>query len=366
MTIFFVNTASGWGGGEKWHLETALAMQAKDHQVVIMAKPEEELFQKAISLGLRTIPVQVTNLSFLNPFRIRAVKDILKRETPDVVILNFSADLKTIGIAARYAGIKNIIYRRGNAKAIRNSLFNRFLFRKIVTGMIANSEETKNSVLKNNPDLFPAEKIKVIYNGIPLKTFDVMPTEPIYMREGKNIVIGSAGRLSQEKGHHFLVEIGVLLKKEQIPFTILLAGKGPRESALKKAVAENQLQQHFVFAGFVQNMKAFMESIDLFVLPSLWEGFGYVSIEAMACRKPVVCFEVGSNPEIVVNNETGLLAKPYDVNEMTEHIKRLIKDEPLRNAFGIAGRQRVEEVFENSSSDKDLEDYLLSLNSTFI
>lgn len=362
MTIFFVNTASGWGGGEKWHLETALAMQAKDHRVAVMARPEEELFLKAISLGLKTIPVKVTNFSFLNPFRIRAVKNILKKEAPDVIILNFPADLKTIGIAARHAGIKNIIYRRGNAKAIRNSLFNRFLFRKIVTGMIANSEETKKSVLKNNPDLFPAEKIKVIYNGIPLKTFDLMPSDPLYNREGQKIVIGSAGRLSQEKGHHFLIEIAVLLKNEQIPFIILLAGKGPRESALKKAVAEHQLQPYFVFTGFVQNMKAFMESIDIFVLPSLWEGFGYVSIEAMACRKPVVCFEVGSNPEIVVNNETGLLAKPYDVNEMTDHIKRLISDVSLRQAFGISGRQRVEHVFENSASEKELVDFLLTLN----
>jgi glycosyltransferase involved in cell wall biosynthesis len=361
MTILFVNTASGWGGGEKWHFETALAMQAKTHQVAVMARPNEELFLKAVAFGLRTIPVQVTNLSFLNPFKICAIKNILKRETPDVVILNFSADLKTIGIAARCAGIKNIIYRRGNAKAIRNSLFNRFLFRKIVTGMIANSEETKKSVLKNNPDLFPAEKIKVIYNGIPLKTFDPMPSVPLYNREGINIVIGSAGRLSHEKGHHFLIEIAVLLRKDQVPFTILLAGKGPRELALKKAVAENQLQEHFVFAGFVQNMKAFMESIDLFVLPSLWEGFGFVSIEAMACRKPVVCFEVGSNPEIVVNNVTGFLAKPYDVNEMTHFIKRLIEDVSLRNAFGISGRKRVEHVFESASSEKELEDYLHTL-----
>lgn len=361
MKIFFINTARAWGGGENWHLETATAMRNKGHHVSVMATPGEELFQKALTRNLTVIPVRVTNLSFLNPFRILKIKTLLKKEAPEIIILNFSSDLKTIGIAAHLAGIKNIVYRRGNAKAIKNSLLNRFLFSRIVTGMIANSHETKNSILKNNPALFPYEKIKVLYNGIHLDQFDKMPHQIYYQRKGSEVVIGSAGRLSHEKGHHLLIEAAVLLKKEQIPFVFLLAGKGPKEQALKKAFQDNHIQDHFVFTGFIQNMKAFMENIDLFVLPSLWEGFGYVSIEAMASAKPVVCFNVGSNPEVIADHQTGFLAKPFDVDELTTYIKKLIEDVRLREEMGRAGRLRVEHIFEHSHTEKELEDYLTGL-----
>ena len=96
----------------------------------------------------------------------------------------------------------------------------------------------------------------------------------------------------------------------------MIAGEGKlKESLLQKSVEEGVAEQ-LRFLGFVDNMPQFLHSIDIFLLPSHWEGFGYVIAEAMYCEKPVVAFNVSSNPEIVSNNETGFLVEHGDVGSV--------------------------------------------------
>ena len=97
---------------------------------------------------------------------------LLRKENIGTIIINLSSDLKVAGIAAKLAGVRNIIYRRGSAIAIRDTWLNRFLYREVVTEIIANSEETARTILQNNQKLVPEEKIKVIYNGIDLEVYD--------------------------------------------------------------------------------------------------------------------------------------------------------------------------------------------------
>jgi glycosyltransferase involved in cell wall biosynthesis len=175
------------------------------------------------------------------------------------------------------------------------------------------------------------------------------------------VIIGAAGRLSPEKGQKFLVEMAARLKQHHIPFTLLIAGEGPLKHELKKLIREAGLDDQVIFTGFIENIKAFMSTIDIFVLPSLWEGFGYVTVEAMACRKPVVAFRVGSNPEIILDSITGYLVKGYDVAALSEKMNLLIGDPMLRESFGKAGRKRVEEVFSMSRSVQEIEQYLAGL-----
>lgn len=106
-----------------------------------------------------------------------------------------------------------------------------------------------------------------------------------------------------------------------------------------------------------------METIDIFILPSLWEGFGYVTIEAMASRKPVVAFKTGSNGEIIEDGKTGLLIPCYHINEMAEKISLLCSNNQLRQTMGEAGRKRTEQVFNSVKTDQALFDYLGSISS---
>jgi glycosyltransferase involved in cell wall biosynthesis len=361
MKVFFVNTTKKWGGGEKWHLDTACAMRNRGYDVAIMALPGKTLYKRAVSLGIRTITVHVSNFSFLNPFSLISVIQLLRKENPAILILNFSSDIKTVGIAAKFAGIRNIVYRRGSAIPIRNTLVNRLLYKKIVTHIIANSEETKRTILQNNTKLFPVGKITVLYNGIDLEQFDRMPDNKLYQRKENEVLIGNVGRLVLIKGQKYLIEMAVILKKKGINFKVLIAGEGPLEASLKHMACKAGVENQLVFLGFVNNIKAFMDNIDIFVLTSFAEGFGYVLVEAMACRKPVVAFNASSMPEIIANNKTGFLIDNMDIDAFAQKVEYLISNPILRESFGQTGRKRVEEVFEVARTEDNVEQLLKSL-----
>ncbi len=361
MKVFLINSTRTWGGGEKWHLETAIYLKNKGHDVTILAYARRALYQRSMAAGIRTFPVVISNFSFLNPFCLHSFIRLFRKEKPDIVILNFSADVKTCGIAAKLAGIRHIVYRRGSAIPIRNTFINRLLYKNIISTIIANSEETKRTILQNNIHLFPRDKITVIYNGIDLAQLDGQTGTPLYQKGDREIVIGHAGRMVLQKGQKYLIEMAKILKQKGIDFKILIAGEGPLEKSLRQLAIEYGVENQVIFLGFVNHVKTFMDNIDIFVLPSNWEGFGYVLVEAMACRKPVVAFNISSNPEIVLNHETGFLVNPMDINAFAEKVELLGRDPDMCKAFGQAGRKRVEEFFALENNQRKVESLLEGL-----
>lgn len=343
--IAFVNSMKAWGGGEKWHFDISGKLNKKGYEILLISSPGSDLTRKAIDNHLPVRKIKISNLSFLNPVKIFMAYRILKSEMVGILFINLSADLKLFGFAAKLAGVKKIIYRRGSALPIRNTILNRILLGKVVTNMIANSEETKRKILQNNPHFIMDEKIMIIYNGIDLQALDKKEWDVIYKRKNNEILIGNAGRLSEEKGQTQLIELARNLKSKDYKFKILIAGKGKLETSLRNMVKQNGLEEEMILVGFVENMKSFNSTIDIFVLTSLYEGFGNVITEAMALCKPVVAFDTGSSGEIIENGISGFLVQKGNVGQLTDKVEMLIKDENLRKDIGNQGRKRVEELF---------------------
>ncbi len=357
-TLCFFNSTQSWGGGEKWHFEVALALQNKGYTIVFFTNPGSELFKKISKTKIKVIPVKISNLSFLNPFKIFLLKKKLKENDVDTIIMNLSADLKVAGFASKLAKIRRIIYRRGSDIPIKNSILNRYIFSKILTGIIANTEATKKSILVNNSKLFDANRIKVIYNGINLSKFDKSFEQKEKIEKQEEIIIGNIGRLVPQKAQTQLIELAKILKKKQISFKILIGGTGFLEVELKEMVKVYKLEKFVTFVGFVENPKQFLEGIDIFVLTSKWEGFGYVIVEAGACRKPIVAYNISSNPEVIEDKKTGYLVEYGDINSLSEKIILLFKDKKLRDKIGKAGRKQVEEKFTLERTIEAVERYL--------
>lgn len=358
--ICFFNSTKAWGGGEKWHFEMANALWHQKKNVLVCTNVKSSLATRIQNTQIPFYEVKIGNLSFLNPLKIFRLSRFFKKQQITTIILNLPSDLKAAGRAARLAGVRQIIYRRGSAIPIKGSFFNRFLFRQVVTGIIANSYETKRTILQNNTDFIDEQKIKVIYNGIDLQTYDALETTSVYNRKKDELILGNAGRLDVQKAQYLLIEMVEKLKKEQINVKLLIAGKGKLEEELKIQVGQKGLEQEVVFLGFVENIKSFMTSIDVFVLTSQWEGFGYVLTEAMAVKKPVIAFDISSNPEIITNNKEGYLVKNKNINQLVEKVKEL-QSSALRTCFGNNARIKVEENFTFDRSVKELLEFLNDL-----
>ena len=163
--------------------------------------------------------VSIGNLSFLNPLKIIKLVRLFKKERPDVLIMNLPADLKSAGIAARLAGVKRIIYRRGSAIAVKDSFLNRLLFRYVLDDIIANSaRNSPNSLLLNNQNLFPRKRYMLSIMAWIGGSLTLCPQTPVYRPEQAKVVLGNAGRLVPQKGQDILIQVAKQLKNKRVQF----------------------------------------------------------------------------------------------------------------------------------------------------
>lgn len=358
MNICFMNTARGWGGGEKWHLEMSFELSRKGHQTFLVTNKNSVLSKKAVSCDLSLYVLKISNFSFINPYKLYVLFKFFKRNHIHSIVLNLPNDLKVGGLAARLAGVKRIIYRRGSAIPVSNSISNRLLFRKVVSGIIANSLETKNTILQNNHKLIHPDRIKIIYNGL------VFPDNRVYQQNGRQkIVFGNLGRMVEQKGQETLIEVAQLLKQKLPDFKIVIAGDGPLKASLMKLAAEKDLSDYIEFPGFIEDTWGYMKTIDIFLFPSRWEGFGYVIIEAMACGKPVVAFNVSSNPELIKDGFNGYLIEPGNNRDFAEKARLLASNSDLTYTLGMNGKSFAENNFRLSKTVNEVEDFILSESS---
>ncbi|KPJ77175.1 MAG: hypothetical protein AMJ54_09195 [Deltaproteobacteria bacterium SG8_13] len=354
-TICFFNSYRQWGGGEKWNVDMATRLAGRGHAVVVVANRKSELYDRLGKSGVKRLQVGISNLSPANPAKVFQIYRLLQREKIETIILNLSTDVKVAGIAAKLAGLKKILYARGIAKPINNTMANRFLFGRILTGVIANSKETKRAILRNNTRLIDPDHVYVIYNGIDMTRYRIRSRKSHTLRESSEVILGTAGRLETVKNQQFLIRAARLLKDRGVAFKLLIAGEGRLRSELQELAASLGVSEEIRFLGFISDMPEFMAGIDIFVLSSHYEGFGYVLVEAMAAERPVITFDDSSSPEIVEDQKTGILVPRNDLNEFVRQITHIAENRHLITRYGQAGKKRVEAHFTIQQTLEDLE-----------
>lgn len=150
-----------------------------------------------------------------------------------------------------------------------------------------------------------------------------------------------------------VVEIFQRVRRE-VPSRLLMVGDGPERGKVEQLCRERNICGSITFVGSLPLIEEVLVGADLFLLPSESESFGLSALEALACEVPVICTSAGGLPEVVTEGENGYLCPVGDVDGMAEAAVRLLKDEPLRRAFGEAGRRRAVTVF---SQDRIVERY---------
>ena len=352
--ICFFNTATFWGGGEKWHFEASEQLSKTTHKAFFVCDGEGELAKRLENLNIEKHHVSANSLSFLNPSKINKLTQFFKTHKIDTIIFNNSRDLKLGGRAAKKAGVTTIVYRRGIAVEVKKSRLNEYFFSNIVTHFIFNSHATKALLQKNYQAVIATKKTAIIYNAIEFPQKILLPSSTSIPQ----IIIGNAGRLVAQKAQHFLIDIARKLKQENLNFKILIAGDGELYQDLKQKISHQNLTNHIELLGFVEDMSLFMNQIDVFVSTALWEGFGFVLAEAMVAKKPVLAFDVSSNPELIEEGKNGHLIPLKDIDCFASKIAKLIKDEALRKKMGVAAYNFAKTNFEKEQQFQKLLDFI--------
>ncbi|WP_159948617.1 glycogen synthase [Polaribacter septentrionalilitoris] len=252
---------------------------------------------------------------------------------------------------------------------------------EMADALIAVSEETKEDVLKHFD--VDEKKVKVIYNGINLqqyvKTSETDTLDEYGVDKNKPYVL-FVGRITRQKGIiHLVNAIKYIDPDTQI---VLCAGAPDTEEIGKEMEdAVNKVKKTRKNVIWIDKMVTKEEIIqlyshaDVFCCPSIYEPFGIINIEAMACDTAVVASAVGGIKEVVVDGETGILvpveqqgSAPFEpvnpdkfARDLAEGVNTLINNPELRNTMAKKGRKRVEDYFDWISIAKQVEELYKSL-----
>ncbi len=343
--LLFVNSITIYGGGEVWMINTMSELIFRGYSVTLICKNEAEIISHATKAGIDVYPCRMSG--DLDPFSISGIVKIMRRKKIDIALVNTSKDLRLCGIARWFSKRTKIIARQGIDYPLKNTFRYKLSYNKFADSIVANSEATKQTMLKNAPWL-DEEKINIIYNGINPEIFSVESTRNLRSEFGftdTDILLGFVGRLSVQKGIEYLLDAFLLLYEKYQNAHLLIVGDGELKDQVKRFSIEHNVEKNIHLLGFRNDIHDIMRTIDIFVLPSLWEGFGIVLIEAMASSKPCVASEISSIPEIVLENETGILVPPKKSKAIADALIKLISDPFLRKKFGENGQRIVKEKF---------------------
>lgn len=190
--------------------------------------------------------------------------------------------------------------------------------------------------------------IRVIHNGIDGSRFSADAAQRIRQELGlspDDLVVGSAVVISKQKGLAYLVEAARTVLDQEPRAKFVVAGDGPLRPELEKLAATIGLGDRFRFLGYRNDVPDLIASLDVYVLPSLWEGLPLALLEALAMGKPIVASRVGGNPEIVEHGVHGLLVPPGDAKALSEAIVQLLRDPAFRASAATVNRARFEKGF---------------------
>jgi glycosyltransferase involved in cell wall biosynthesis len=357
IALYNLTTTTRWGGVETFVWEVAAQMAGRGHLVDIYGGRgsvkgkhvpgisvrrfpyiDRDLWRKIPLLGRQYGLTKLLERLSMAPFALIP----LLRGRYDLVHIQKPYDLP-VGALARIGGAKLLFGCHGKDFWPGDRLFVRF-----VDASVSASEFNAEQVRER----YAIDPV-VVYNGVDLDRFtpDSSGDDSVLNRLGLNVdpkgpALLYAGRLIKWKGVEYLLRA---LPRLTEPWSLLwVAGEGPYEDDLREIARDAGVENRVVFLGKLEqtDLAALYRSAGMLVATSFVnETFGMALCEAMACRAPVVASDFGGFREVVVDGETGLLARPQDPVDLAAKIDTLLADPDLRRTMGSAGRQRVLAMF---------------------
>ena len=347
MNIVHTEASCGWGGQEIRILVEARGMIARGHRVTLLAPVESRIFAEASRFGVSAVALPIGRKRLSG---IAALRAWLIQNPVDVINTHSSTDSWLAALA--WASLKKappIVRTRHISAPVPDNLASRWLYRSASRYVVTTGASLRESLIARLK--LDATRVVSIPTGIDTEVF-FPPTQHQRKLARKAIgvgderfVIGIVATLRSWKGHRYLIEAFAEAFGDGASLAqFVIVGDGPQRAALEALVDAKQMRARVTFAGNQPDVVPWLHALDAFALPSYAnEGVPQAILQAMACGIPVVTTDAGAIGEVATHEETALIVRKEDANDLASAIVRLAGDEILRARLASNARRLVRE-----------------------
>lgn len=365
MKVLILITKSNWGGAQRYVYDLATNLPKETYDIEVMAGGGGPLIDKLNSAGIKTdgnLPIgrDVNLWGDIKAFF--KLVSIIKERKPDILHVN-SSKIGGLGtLAGRMVGVKKIVFTaHGWAFNENRTIVSKLLIKLsywitilLAHTTIAVSEATKYQI-RNWP--FVYNKITVVYNGVKTESYfskvharselaKISPkfSEVLRSREIKNsVIIGSVGELHHIKGYDYAIRgIHEFSKNSDgTKLVYVIMGSGEERENIEKQIKDLGVESSVILLGHIPGAFQYLKAFDLFLLPSLSEGFPYIALEAGLYGLPIIATAVGGISEIIDDMKSGILIQARKSKEIQYAIEFYLKHKKVQKEHGLAIHEKI-------------------------
>lgn len=347
------------GGAENLFLSILRRLDPEIFSSVVCCIGERGVIgDQVAAMGIPLEELHLMNKAGMDRRVVPALVDLIRRESIDLVHSQLYHANFYGRLAARKAGIPAVI-------SIHNTYDKHKLHRQIANwylghhtaAIVAGSEDIKRDVVRY--DHVSPSLIKVIPNSVDLsRSVSTLSKLEARVRLGlaeNDLVLGTVGRLEEQKGHRYLIEALALLRQRGMAARLLLVGEGRERPALEAQIANLGLEQQVMMLGTRNDLGDLFRAMDVFVMPSLWEGLSLAMLSAMAAGLPVVATSVGGVSQVFCNDEFGYAVPAGNAAALADKIAECFANLSAAVAKGEKGAQHVRDNYSDEAMVRRLE-----------
>ena len=338
MKVFHLITSLDNGGAEN-HLASLVKEQIKNKKIYIIYLRGNDYWKKKLKKkGIKIIKLKLNHLiNFFNLITvIYKINNLINKHNPDIVHAHLSS-MEIIGATIKFFSknkFKLIITKhldsffleasKGQNSIIQGLFIDKFILYNCNKIICISQQIRKYFVKKIN---LPKNKLKVIYYGLNFDDFKKKKKNnnlKIKKKDLKNFfVICCIARHVEQKSLDFLIKTFYEFKNLDIKSKLILVGSGPQTTKLKSMAKKLEVYEKIIWIEYAENVLEILKLSDVFVLPSKYEGFGLVLLEAMFAKKPIIATKVSAIPEVIQDNWNGLLIKHGDIKDFKRKLLKI-------------------------------------------
>jgi len=262
-------------------------------------------------------------------------------------------------VAARLAGVRGVFSTAHNTNTAAGKVKKtvHWALSWISTRVVACSEEVGR--VMREQDRLPASRLGVISNGINVDRFAGARGDGVreeFKVPNGSLLIGVIGRLHEQKGHKDLIAAMALLRDQGLAATCLIIGQGELRAELEAEVARLNVGDRVIFTGLRKDVPRLLAALDVMAMPSLWEGLPMALLEAMAMSRPVVATRVSGIPDVIQDEQNGLLIPAQEPATLAAALARLANDPALRARLGANALATLRQRFDVKTTMRKYEE----------